>query len=108
MNRKILLAAIFPVSFFLVFLGIRNPDLKGNSRPKPRPRAVVENVENAKKIAQETCSKQQQEIESCQPLSVDFPKHGFSSINQDTHKFTFHTVIFFSSRAPPFSLAKLS
>ncbi len=43
MNRKLILSAIFIASFFLVFLGMRNPDLSGGSAPKQRPRAVVEN-----------------------------------------------------------------
>lgn len=105
MNRKILLAIIFPVSFFLIFLGIRNTDLNGNSRPKPRPRAVLENVE---KSPQETCNKQQQDIEPCTAELADLPKVHFSPFIQDLHSFTVQAARFFPSRASPFSRAKLS
>jgi hypothetical protein len=42
MNRKILCSAIFISSFFLIFLGMRNPYLSGDHAPKPRPRAIAE------------------------------------------------------------------
>jgi hypothetical protein len=105
MNRNILLAVIFPVTFFLISLGIRNTDLNGNSGPKPRPRAVLENVE---KSPQETCSKQQQDIEPCTAVLVDVPKAHFSPFIQVLHSFTVQTVVYFPSRASPFSRAKLS
>lgn len=105
MNRKILLAIIFPVSFFLIFLGVRNTDLNGNTGPKPRPRAVLENVE---KSPQETCSKQQQDIEPCTAIPVDVPKAHFSPFFQELRSFTVQAVEFFPSRASPFSSTKLS
>ncbi|NJD91598.1 MAG: hypothetical protein FIA91_08805 [Geobacter sp.] len=44
MNRKILLSTIFIASFFLVFLGMRTPNLSGPGAPKQQPRAIIENV----------------------------------------------------------------
>ena len=105
MNRKILLAIIFPVSFFLISLGIRNTDLNGNSRPKPKPRAVLENVE---KSPQETCSNQQQDSEPGTSFHVDLPKVHVSPFITELRSFTDQAVEFFPSRASPFSRAMLS
>ena len=105
MNRKILLAIIFPVSFFLVFLGIRNTDLSGNNGPKPPPRAVLENAE---KSLQETCSNQHQDVEPCTAFLVDLPKAHFTPFFQELRSFTVQDVEFFPSRASPFSSTKLS
>lgn len=44
MNRKIFLSTIFIASFFLVFLGMRTPNLSGGNPPKQHPRAIIENV----------------------------------------------------------------
>ncbi len=105
MNRKILLATIIPVSLFLVFLGIRNPDLKDNSRPKPRPRAVVENVETS---PQKACDAQELDFETGQATPVELPRLGFRLLIQDRFELASRVVEFSDSRAPPFSLAKLS
>lgn len=44
MNRKIILCTIFIASFFLVFLGMRTPNLSAGTAPKQHPRAIIENV----------------------------------------------------------------
>lgn len=44
MNRKIILCTIFITSFFLVFLGMRTPNLSAGTAPKQHPRAIIENV----------------------------------------------------------------
>jgi len=98
MNRKILLATIFPVTFFLIVLGIKIPDVKDNFRPKPRPRAVLENVE---KTSKETCSAPQPDIEPCTMVSVDALKPEFSFSNQDAYRCISRVVEFSLSRAPP-------
>lgn len=54
MNRKILVSAIVASSFFLIFLGMRNPVLSGSGLPKSRPRAVIENtVKNIFEVVQQ-------------------------------------------------------
>lgn len=101
MNRKILLSTIFPVTFFLIALGIKVPDVKDNLRPKPRPRAVLENVEKTEKTSKETCSAPQPDIEHCTTVSVDLLKSDFRFSNQDAYQFTSHEIEFSLSRAPP-------
>lgn len=44
MNRNIFLSTIFIASFFLVFLGMRTPNLSVGNAPKQHPRAIIENV----------------------------------------------------------------
>jgi len=105
MNRKILLAAIFPVTFFLISLGMRNAYLNGDLHPKPRPRAVIENVEKTPKVAGIA---QQQDAEHCQPISAALPASAFVAFDREIHKFTFHVANLSTSRAPPFSPLELS
>lgn len=47
MDRKLLALSVVAASFFLVFLGMRNPYLNGAPTPKQRPRAVVESIAKA-------------------------------------------------------------
>ncbi len=103
-----MLAIIFPVTFFLVFLGVRNPDLNGNSRPKPRPRAVLENLEKLGKEPLETFGKHQQDAEPCQMVCADTSKGVFASFDQAVRNVVFHVVDSSHSRAPPFSTSSLS
>ncbi|HLO25934.1 MAG TPA: hypothetical protein VK187_07460 [Geobacteraceae bacterium] len=108
MNRNIVLAIIFPVTFFLVFLGVRNPDLNGNSRPKPRPRAVLENLEKLEKAPLESFSKHQLDAEPCQVVSVHLSNAVFGPFDQEVRSVVLHGVDRSHSRAPPFSSPSLS
>jgi hypothetical protein len=107
MNRKIVLAAIFPVFFFLVFLGMRI-DLKGNTGPKQRPRAVVETVKQVEKGFQDNCSKDQPVAAVCTMSVGGFlkpcPDQYFPVAMQPVSP----SVIILSSRAPPLSLSRFS
>lgn len=98
MNRKVVLTVMSPVLFFLVSLGMRNPDLKGNPRPKPRPRAVIENVE---KTPKEICYKHLDVIHPCQTVSIDLPKPVFNSFDLHSDTVIVQVVAFIPSRASP-------
>ena len=101
MNRKIVLATIFPVTFFLILLGVKIPDVKDNFRPKPRPRAVLENVEKTSKETKETCSAPLPDIEPYATVSVVPLKPEFSFCTMATSPCTARVVDFSLSRAPP-------
>ena len=45
MKTRVLLGTIFITTFFLCFLGMRNPDLYDGKAPKQRPRAVLEEAD---------------------------------------------------------------
>ncbi len=42
MHRNFILTTAFSTIFFICFLGMRNPSLHDNHRPKPHPRAIIE------------------------------------------------------------------
>ena len=71
MNRKIVLAAILPGSFFLVFLGMRI-DTNGNSCSKPRPRAIIITVKNVEKAFKYYYSKNQHVADVSHGLNAGF------------------------------------
>jgi hypothetical protein len=108
MNRKIVLAAILPVSFFLVFLGMRI-DVNGNTRPKQRPRAIVETVKHVEKAFQDNCSKGLFLADACKSPNVRVPK---PCLDQPFPAAVLRPVspsaTILSSRAPPLSFSMFS
>ena len=106
MNRKIVLAAILPGSFFLVFLGMRI-DTNGNSCSKPRPRAIIITVKNVEKAFQHTCSKDKHVANVCYWSNVGFatscPDQFFPA---DVLPFSLSTTIL-STRAPPLFFSRI-
>jgi len=100
MNRKILFITIIVASFFLVFLGMRNPYLSGGSGPKQRPRATAENtIKNHSEIIQ------QHNIEFAYlPPAVNFnPNWCMSRLASAPIIFplSFIALAILSARAPP-------
>lgn len=104
MNRKILFSAIVISSFFLMFLGMRNPYLSGSGAPKPRPRAVVENsTKNHLEVVQ------QLQVEDLCPQEVfsAAPDQGVIALEL-AREFNLLTLISFanpSARASPLPLS---
>ena len=98
MKKKLLLTLIFPTSFFLIFLGIRNPSLEKNSGPKQRPRAITENVVKA---SQEICSSPCTVAEICQLFALQLPVPASSPFVDNSHPSTFSIHARPASRAPP-------
>lgn len=105
MNRKVLLTTIFPVTFFLLFLGMRIPDLTRNVPPKPKPRAVVENVE---KESKEISSSQQQDVDQCKPFRIVSGMSDPGYLTHSGYEAPFKVVKESASRAPPLSPSHVS
>jgi len=99
MKSKILIAnIIFLAAFFLVSLGVRLPSLDHTRDPKPRPRAVIENVSKSP-IA--FCCHQQVDAEICPQVTVAIRT---TTITLVTREFSYAAPIaddFIPSRASP-------
>ncbi len=100
MSRNLLLTTfIAGAALFLIFLGMRNPQLEPNRGPKQRPRAVVEDVVKA---SDALCCKIHIDAETCPAIAVITPSELPSCIvlayTEDAPQFAGLPV---SSRAPP-------
>ncbi|HEX5772807.1 MAG TPA: hypothetical protein VFY07_00680 [Geomobilimonas sp.] len=105
MTRKLLIPCIVAASFFLVFLGMRNPFLNDNDGPKHRTGAVIESTEKPSeelvKNAFHPCMATSHSI----PLPVE--REFISLLNAD-RPFTTKTPSRLTARAPPGPLHRIS
>lgn len=102
-SRAVLIPVIMTVSLFLVFLGMRTPDLPHNQKPNGHHRAVVENQAKEVKTGVE---KSGQEFELCHRTGlIEPPSFHVSSLRLIYHSNSYVKVFPIPSRAPPASLA---
>lgn len=104
MNRKFLLTTIFSTFFFIIFLGMVTPCLSKN-RGKPRPHAVIEQVDNA---PEELGKKQTIDTELSRMTIIITPRSLVAFIRQERRECPAADVSRFTARAPPLHLPVLS
>jgi len=106
MKRHLLLANVIIIAaFFLVTLGIRNTSLDHTRGPKPRPRAVLENVTKAP-IA--VSCQQQWDAEVSPPVAIPVLSEAPSFYTLVVSHTPALAQLFFPSRASPEILSGIS
>lgn len=102
-TRVVLIPVIMAVSLFLVFLGMRTPDLPHTQKPNGHHRAIVENQAKEDKAGVE---KSVQDFEICHSADlVDPPAFHVSSLRITYHSNSHVNVFPIPPRAPPASHA---
>lgn len=100
MNRKLVFSAIVPACLFLIFLGMKVPDISRPARPAPRPRAVVE---SALKGAQEAGKRLSAEVATLpvSPRLAPEPAVSRSLFSPPAPRFATLVPIRPAARSPP-------
>lgn len=99
MKRNLLIANIvFLAAFFLVSLGIRLPSLDQSRDPKPRLRAVIENVSKSPIVI---CCQQQVDAEICPQVTVALRTKTITLVTRDFRHAAPIADDFIPSRASP-------
>ena len=98
-NKRLCCTVFVTASLFLVFLGMRVPNLSKLHSPKPRPRAIIETTIKASQTAGIRVNA---DVIAC-PLALvlNFPTPFISSSRQEIRKVDFISIEHQSARAPP-------
>lgn len=98
-KKRLICTVIATVSLFLLFLGMRVPNIAQPHSPKPRPRAVIE---ASVKAGQEAGTRVIVAVEACQnALNLSIPTPFRSSHHWEIRTFNFTPIEHLSARAPP-------
>lgn len=98
MHRHFILTTVFSSVFFICFLGMRNPYVHDNHRPKPHPRAVIE---ESTKAPQEVSKYYSLDFEAGH-AEATLPEHPcFRFVSRQFHESPSEKARQFVARAPP-------